>query len=186
MNKTITSEEKIVAAALHAAKRDGIDQISIRTVAKECGIAVGSIYNYFPAKADLVIAVVEKFWKDIFSPLISSLSTGNDFTGIIHGLYQAADASLGRHQRFFNGHPSLISSKHREKGRHVMEQYFLRIQEALTASLKADKKINQSIWSPSFTPEAFSTFIFSNTLSALSKGENNYEYLQQLIQRILY
>ena len=40
--------------------------ISIRSVAAACGVSVGSIYNYFQSKTDLVAATVESIWADIF------------------------------------------------------------------------------------------------------------------------
>ena len=38
----------------------------MRTVASECGIALGSLYNYFSSKSELLSATIEAVWKDIF------------------------------------------------------------------------------------------------------------------------
>ena len=45
--------------------KEGLFAIIMRTVANECKVAVGSIYNYFPSKADLVSATIEVIWEDI-------------------------------------------------------------------------------------------------------------------------
>ena len=39
----------------------------MRKVATACGIAVGSVYVYFPTKADLTAAVLTRFFDEIFS-----------------------------------------------------------------------------------------------------------------------
>ena len=66
MNTVVTSREQILAAARELALSGG--ELSMRAVAARCGIAVGSIYNYYPTKADLTIAVVAEVWQEIFHP----------------------------------------------------------------------------------------------------------------------
>ena len=43
-------KDMIFQSAKSIAKNKGIDKVNIRLVAKDCGIAVGTIYNYFPQK----------------------------------------------------------------------------------------------------------------------------------------
>ncbi|MFR4439841.1 MAG: TetR/AcrR family transcriptional regulator [Hungatella sp.] len=38
-----------------------IGKLSIRRLASESGIAIGTVYNYFPSKADLIAEVLEDF-----------------------------------------------------------------------------------------------------------------------------
>ena len=66
MNKTATSRQALLEAAREIARRDGLGHISIRRTAAMCGVSVGTVYNYYPAKADLVLAVIEDFWKRVF------------------------------------------------------------------------------------------------------------------------
>ena len=66
MNTFITSREAILAASRKIATEQGLQAINIRAVAQNCGVAVGSVYYYFPSKADLVAATVEDVWKSIF------------------------------------------------------------------------------------------------------------------------
>ena len=73
MNKTATSRQALLEAAREIARRDGLGHISIRRTAAMCGVSIGTVYNYYPAKADLVLAVIEDFWKRVFtaaSPVI--------------------------------------------------------------------------------------------------------------------
>lgn len=46
--------------------KKGIAAVNMRTVASECGIALGSLYNYFSSKSELLSATIEAVWKDIF------------------------------------------------------------------------------------------------------------------------
>ena len=74
MNKVVTSREELLDTARQIVFQEGIDQLSIRTLAKKQNISVGAVYNYFPSKADLLLAIVESFWKGIFHKDICTLS----------------------------------------------------------------------------------------------------------------
>ena len=65
MNKAVTSKEDILSVSKEMVAQCGIQAINMRNVAKECGVAVGSVYNYFPSKNDLIIAVIDVIWKEI-------------------------------------------------------------------------------------------------------------------------
>jgi AcrR family transcriptional regulator len=51
----------IVAATARVLVRDGYDSLSTNRVAKEAGVSVGSLYQYFPGKEALVAAVMERY-----------------------------------------------------------------------------------------------------------------------------
>jgi AcrR family transcriptional regulator len=58
--------ENIRVTILQTAKRsllsEGYNRLSLREVAKECHIAVGTIYNYFPSKIALVTGIMLEDW----------------------------------------------------------------------------------------------------------------------------
>ena len=59
MPKQVIDPEKLVSQAYAIASRDGISALSVRKVATACGIAVGSVYGYFPTKAALIDAAID-------------------------------------------------------------------------------------------------------------------------------
>ncbi|MGI5322624.1 TetR family transcriptional regulator [Actinomadura nitritigenes] len=52
--------KRIVQAAAALASRGGIEAMQMRTVAERAGVALGTLYRYFPSKMDLVVAVVSE------------------------------------------------------------------------------------------------------------------------------
>jgi AcrR family transcriptional regulator len=52
--------DAIVDATARVLVRDGYDALSTNRVAKEAGVSVGSLYQYFPGKEALVAAVMEQ------------------------------------------------------------------------------------------------------------------------------
>ena len=65
MPKQVIDPEKLVSQAYAIASRDGISALSVRKVASACGIAVGSVYGYFPTKADLTAAVLTRLLRNL-------------------------------------------------------------------------------------------------------------------------
>lgn len=52
--------DRIVAAAIGLADREGIDALSMRRVATELGVGAMSLYRYLPGKAELLALVLDK------------------------------------------------------------------------------------------------------------------------------
>ena len=66
MHPNVTSKEKLLLAAKELAKAEGLSALQMRSVASAAGVAVGSVYNYFPNKNALLTAVVASIWFDMF------------------------------------------------------------------------------------------------------------------------
>ncbi|PDP85266.1 TetR family transcriptional regulator [Glycomyces fuscus] len=59
MSRSQTQRRKrIVQTAAALAVRGGVEAMQMRSVAERAGVALGTLYRYFPSKMDLVVAVV--------------------------------------------------------------------------------------------------------------------------------
>jgi len=52
-------EAQIREAAIRVFSREGFHRARMETVAHEAGVAVGTIYNYFPGKKDVLVSIFE-------------------------------------------------------------------------------------------------------------------------------
>jgi hypothetical protein len=66
MNPNVTNKEEILAVCRSIAQKQGLRSVTIRNVADNLGVAVGSLYNYFPSKNDLMLETVTSCWHDVF------------------------------------------------------------------------------------------------------------------------
>jgi AcrR family transcriptional regulator len=57
--------EALVEATARILVRDGFDHASTNRIAAEAGVSVGSLYQYYPSKAALVAAVIERHNRDL-------------------------------------------------------------------------------------------------------------------------
>lgn len=71
-------ETQILEAALQVFSRRGFDRATIPDVAKEAGIAVGTIYNYYQSKRDLLVAITNKYIIEPFTEIARHLPAEDD------------------------------------------------------------------------------------------------------------
>ncbi len=56
--KRVDTRGRIVAAASKLFDRDGLDEVTVDAIASEADIGKGTVYNYFEAKEDIVVALL--------------------------------------------------------------------------------------------------------------------------------
>lgn len=183
MNTVVTSREEILRAAGEMVKVGKGDGVSMRGIARECGIAVGSIYNYFPTKNDLMIAVVVEMWKEIFFVPLSKIE-GKSFLGVVECILERMGENRGEGQGFLAEHAFVVGDK--EKGHLVMEEYLGHMREELLAVLMGDSAVADEVWSDRFSAEDFVRFVVDFLVEDLMRGTDRAVFLRELILRVVY
>lgn len=67
-------EQSVYKAVMEVVTTDGIEQLSMKRIAKNSGIAVGTLYNYFPDREDLVSKAILYSWNQSFQTLDAILA----------------------------------------------------------------------------------------------------------------
>lgn len=62
-------EARLIAEAKRQISQDGYGAMTVRSVAKACGVGVGTVYNYFPSKDDLTAAFMLEDWKNCMAEI---------------------------------------------------------------------------------------------------------------------
>lgn len=71
--------ELILAAAKEILYNDGYKKLSMRNVAKACDIGLGTIYNYYPTKEELVIEMMTGYWSEYMLETQAIINSDGDF-----------------------------------------------------------------------------------------------------------
>lgn len=185
MNKTINKEE-LLKGAREIVDEQGLEKLNIRCLAQRCNISIGSVYNYFPSKADLIFSLVEDFWKTIFRPEDFSLNNANSFIVFIDELYNSFAKQIKNFKLVYTGYLTLMKSADKDAGKQIEHKYLDMVQKCIREALEIDNSINSCIWTDTFTKDVFSNFVFDNMFFMLVRGKKDCEYLKKIIEKILY
>lgn len=184
MNTVVTSRKQILHAAKELASLHGVTQISIRGVAKACGVSVGSIYNYFPTKSELVIAVIEEFWRGAFSDMPMEELEKLPLPDCFHRVYISLQSYMDTFQKSWLKELSQLEKTEKQMGRSREQDYFFRIRRLFLICLDNDQSISPNLWNQNFTRENLAEFCFENLMILLRTGKSD-AFFQQALCRCL-
>lgn len=185
MNKTLLSRESVLCAAKELVAEHDLQNLNMRSVAQRCGVAVGSIYNYFPSKGDLLIAAIESIWKEIMVEMQGIDATSDFLTGV-QTVYSRIQAGCKKYPRFLGMHLMSASSVDLVKARRAMGQYMSHIKQALLQSLEGDLSVRPERFSAAFSRSDLVDFVFSNVILFLTKEEDSCGVLLEVIERVIH
>ena len=185
MNPAVTSKEMILGACREIIMKQGWAAINIRAVAAACDISVGSVYNYFDSKSDLVAAAVESVWCDIFH-VPENQPVMDDFIKCVEWIFDSMRKGDEKYPGFFNLHSVSFMGEEKTGGQQLMAQSWGHIQEGLCTVLRNDKKIRQDVFDKDFTRQKFSEIIFSLIISALLRHDYDHTGIDAMIRKVIY
>lgn len=90
--------EKLIAEARRQIIEIGYDNFNIRSVARNCGIGVGTVYNYFPSKDALVAAFMAEDWQVCLTRIRQD---STDLSSAIDAIYRELLHFHGQYEAVF-------------------------------------------------------------------------------------
>lgn len=184
MANTTDRSEEILQAALSVGQRFGLASISARGVAKECGISVGTLYNYFPSCDELTAAVAARLFEDAFYEDFCNPKPHENYVSYCRRLLAALKTHMGSEGGNWMTQLRELSPGARKLGRVRMEKLVAHVQHGLVRVLEEDQRAKPQPQGP-----LNSTAIAAFTLSAIAEAlrENDTcETAFALLEQALY
>lgn len=185
MNKVVTSKEEIMEVSRRLVLERGIASLSMRSLAEACGVAVGSIYNYFPSKADLLSESIGSVWEEIFKPFYEREAFGS-FTECVSVLFETIRDGDKKYPGFFTVHALNFASADRKKGKEAMTRYLAALEGRLADALRQDENIREGVFGEIFSEEVFAGYVFELMLSIFLRKGQSCEALMEMIRQTIY
>lgn len=185
MNVQVTSREAILQASRELIRQKGWNAVNIRAVAQACHISVGSVYNYFENKTELITAAVESLWLEIFS-VPQDQRPFTSFLSCVQWAFDSMRRGNDRYPGFFTMHAVSFLGVERSAGQQRMADTWRHIHQGLVAVLNQDPAVRQDAFSGAFTQDAFVDIVFDLMISALLRQQYDCGGILAMIQRLIY
>lgn len=184
--KPAHGKQHILDAAYRIASEKGLSGLSIREVARACDVAVGTVYNSYPTKSDLVNDVVGRFWKEALADRMPQASAGGDFVDFCHNLATELTQALARFHHDWLAEVSALDAHDLAAARCREEIIFAHIRKGLELALDHDPHVNRARLEGPLAPEELSMFVWLSMLASIKLGDPSCKTLLALLRATLY
>lgn len=193
-NKAVISKDLILETAYKLVLESGPANLSIRNVAKACGVSVGSIYNYYPTKAMLVADAIGMFWRTSLHREMFMASSEEDFVTFCERLMHDLEHTLDAFRKSWGNELAALDSKSRKEVRKREEAAFDHIKRGLVVAIEHDRRIRLDALSDTALPtnssknaaEALATLVWNVMVASLQNDDETYRALFALMRASLY
>lgn len=172
---------KLIDCANQIEQKEGMDAINIRRLAAEANISVGTVYNYFESKQEVLFALTEDFWTTALSDMSSEL-TSERFSEQIQQIITYLRGKMKERAE-------ILMKNLRDDGaggRERMAATQRVLHQAMVERLRQDHFIRPDVWDDTLTTESFADFVLSQVVMLLQQRQTNAETFITIIERILY
>lgn len=102
-------ENKLMEEARRQIETIGYAATTIRSVAAECGVGVGTVYNYFSSKDDLAAAYLLEDWKTCIAAICTVSAEADSPKPVVQSIFQQLRLFSQRHQAVFQDQEAAAS-----------------------------------------------------------------------------
>ena len=92
---------KLLAEAQKQIAENGYESVTIRSIAKECEIGLGTFYNYFKSKDMLIATFLLEDWQKRIANITEKYKDESDPMVVVHALYLEVSDFITTHNSIF-------------------------------------------------------------------------------------
>lgn len=157
----------------------------MRKIAAKCELSLGTIYNYYATKVDLILAIIEDFWNECLKGIDKIYSKEQDFFEQVEFLYFHTLNYLGKFEDNWLKDLNNIYSNDKNKAEQIelrLTDNFKRVIRNLINIHIDDLNINIF---ENFTEDKISEFIYGQFFIMLKRLEQDYSFFDYALKKIL-
>ena len=151
---------QLLDTAREQINRHGYENTTIRSVAGECGVGVGTVYNYYPSKDML------NDWRNCIGAIQAAGDTAQSPELVARCIYEQIRAFSDRHSAVIRDDAASTGFSS------VYNRYHALLRSHLAVPLRK------------FCPDDFTAEFIAESLVSWPKTEHNFEEIYSLIQKL--
>jgi len=179
--KDETLRETLLDCARVITDAEGPEAINIRVIARQAGVSIGTVYNYFSNKDDMLLALTEEYWKKTLSEMFEEVTAGS-----FYGQLEEMFTFLSRRIHSSAGILMRSLSNIEVVGRDRMQSMQEALKENIIQRMRLDNNVRVDIWNETFTKEQYAHFIIMNMMLHLQMKASTFEFFIEIVKRTIY
>lgn len=186
--RSVITSEEILEQAYQLACEQGLRSLSIRSIAAACDVSVGTVYNSYASKTELINDVVGMFWQRAFAETMKTLAAheGNDFIAFCEALSQSLKSALKEFRKDFLSDLSALSESDRLSAQKREQQSFIHARAGIKQALLGDPRIKQDQLTGALTPDALAALVWETLIDSARDNMGYDKTLFELLRSALY
>ncbi len=165
--------------------RQGLRALQMRSVAAECHIALGSLYNYFPSKEALVTETIESVWQSIFR-MDPGGARRSSFPEYLTWMYERLRQGTGAYPNFLTAHSISLTGAGKSHARAAMDKYLVHMKRAMIQVLEEDGRVREGAFGRGLTARELVDFAMDSMITLLLQQREDCRVLTEVISRAIY
>lgn len=94
-------KQLILSHAKEILYNQGYQKLSMRALSKACGIALGTIYNYYPTKKDLVFEMMTDYWQCYLDAVAEIIVADADFYTKLDRVFNELEVFISNFRQYW-------------------------------------------------------------------------------------
>lgn len=186
--RSVITSEEILEQAYQLACEQGLRSLSIRSIAAACDVSVGTVYNSYASKTELINDVVGMFWQRAFAETMKTLAAheGNDFIAFCEALSQSLKSALKEFRKDFLSDLSALSESDRLSAQKREQQSFIHARAGIKQALLGDPRIKQDQLTGALTPDTLAALVWETLIDSARDNMGYDKTLFELLRSALY
>lgn len=101
--------QRLAEEARRQIEQSGFSAMTVRSVAKGCGVGVGTVYNYFPSKEALVAAFMLDDWKTCVASIRACSESSDSLEPVLRIIHEKLQLFMVRYDPIFQDESAAVS-----------------------------------------------------------------------------
>ena len=148
--------ERLLEVAKKQLMEIGYSAMTIRSVAKECKVGVGTVYNYFASKDMLVASFMLEDWQECLDKIVETSNQSEDIKDVLFVIYEQLKIFAQKYDSLFHDENAEQSQSRSSGFRHKM------LRKQIAKPLKKFCKGENPEFMAEFLAENMLTWTYSN------------------------
>lgn len=173
--------ETIVQKAKKIIVSKGYSKLNMREVAKTCGIAVGTIYNYFPTKDSLMSELMYQYWLEFIEAIKQEQQENHDLFVKFRNIYQLLESFLDTFKDTWlklNGTEKGMTKEHHRQKQEVVDLFV----DTLESAIRKHKAETTSTAKPEINDRELASFIVQNFMLIAQMKQFEYDTFEMILK----